>query len=139
MKRSVEEYEALARGAESYIKAEVAKGREYVSYWEVGQHLGVDRFTLAWALGHLVRLNTEEGVPLWSSFVGYKYDVYDKDGWLKFRAGEPGDSFIECAREHGQGGPTKKAFVDFMRRGCRNTLALESLAAMQSALRRSTL
>jgi hypothetical protein len=90
-------YEQAARVAEAYIKEELLSGRKYIFYGDLCNLLETDRFTVAWILGKLQELNTEEASPLWSAFVGYKYPVFGKLNRILFDIGEPGKSFYSCA------------------------------------------
>ena len=108
-------YGLLARKAQDHIQERIAKGHRYVTYGDLNTHLGVDRFTGQNALGRLVEINTEEGKPLWSAFVGYSDCRYGMKGW-------PGGAFYDCARDLGWEVSRGIRFAVEQREACRKLI-----------------
>lgn len=111
-------YNELARKALEHIQARIIQGHRHVTYGDLNEHLGVDRFTGQHALGRLIEINTEDGKPLWSAFVGYSDNRYGMKGW-------PGGAFYECARDYGWDVPRGIKFAVDQREACRQLLGVK--------------
>jgi hypothetical protein len=106
---------ALAFAARRYIRRELRKGRDYVTYGDLMKKLSIDRFKLGHVLGVLQWVDTRIDSPLYSVYVSYK-NGDDK--------GKPGESFYSCARELGYEFEDNDAFMKKMRRRIKKRLGL---------------
>jgi hypothetical protein len=108
-------FKVAAEVTQKYIQAQVASGREFVTYYDLRELLGIDRRVVDQVLFKLQELNTASGGPLWCVFVGYK------------GIGGPGGGFFTTAKKVGWNWEChEEGFLSMMRGLCRRALGVDN-------------